>query len=200
MSVKLVWCGDRPWEWIFKTQKDPKQKHTHKFKTVTQNMLFSDFHSPEVCDDGIQFWTVYDWQPGKRNKSESVYDSRSVGVKTTIIILLFHWSLTLWAAQGLLFPLWHGWLSLTVRINNTMRAQCERTGLGSPGRQVCLPPARHPCEEVKGQLRVKVRMDLMMVRGGCELALKIWGGLKSFVQIVSIKNVSRIGNEHQQGI
>lgn len=48
----------------------------------------------------------------------------------------------------------------------TVSAQCERTGSGSPGRQGCLVPAQHPCEEVKGQLRENVRVDLMMVRGG----------------------------------
>lgn len=47
-----------------------------------------------------------------------------------------------------------------------MRAMCKPTGLRSPGCLGRLEPARHLCEEVKGQLREKVRIDLIMV-GQC---------------------------------
>ena len=118
-----------------------------KKKTVTQNMLlshpslvFSSRRSLEVCEDGIQLWAVYDWQPGKRNISKSVYDS--------IITLLLTVLLALWAHMICYF-LCDAADCFDCK-NKYLRAQCERTGLGSLGRHWCLAPPRHHCEEVKG--------------------------------------------------
>ena len=59
--------------------------------------------------------------------------------------------------------------------NKWLCTQCEPTGLGSPGCHVHLVTVQHPCEEARGQLREKIRTDLMMVRGGCvHRHWKVW--------------------------
>lgn len=100
-------------------------------------------HSPEVCDDGIQFWTVYDWQPGKIYKSHSVYES--VGDKMLlkglkcVIMLILSLILTLWAAQGL-FSLWHCWLFPTLKINDCVHnVNVPARGVRAVRYVLCLP-------------------------------------------------------------
>lgn len=91
------------------------------FVCLLDCMLFCCFpvrHLPEVCDDGIQTWTVYDGQPEKTNMCVTQHVWIYNGNKWWPEQVINKYVISSLSSTRFVASLWHSWLFVTVRLKD----------------------------------------------------------------------------------